>query len=483
MDEIKFQKMISSWLDEAISLEEQSELEQLLRADAHARRIYLQHVSAHAELCSLESAKNYFESLSGLDAQQEVEVVVAPVRKDQTPIALIWWPFAIAVGFMLALGLWQTTAHRNEPQVPSVVESPILASIEPASNDCAWYVEHAKRDQMSSYLAGDVVRVTKGKLELTYNHGTKVVLHAPAAYQLLSSMKARMQLGRLTATVPESGIGFSVLTPRATVIDLGTEFGIEVNSDSSTDVVVFKGEVDVDFNDQTDTASARRLRMGEAVRLDAIGTASRIVSINGRSYSDKALESLSRPVVISEVHDNIARTSSLWSYYEIVHQGMQEDAIAFVDRVAHQWNGIDANGIPPYLLGADYVKTFNSDKFNQDIEVSVKVEMPCSLYVLLDNRLPVPAWLERDFQDTGDDIGLDTGPFQTTQTTGTHWHNKGPSGVGPGESVEDTLSVWVKVVTEPSVVLLGSTKSPISEPNMYGIVAAPLDAHENFLGR
>lgn len=479
MDDIKLQNLISSWLDDALSLEEKSDLEQALSKDADARRIYLRHMSAHAELCSLESTKVYFESINEFaehcESAEHCDVEVRPLRKNEASATRNNWPLAIAIGLVLTFGAWLSASHWNREQPPTVLASArILDAVGPASEDCSWYVEQASRALATSYQAGDVIRVTAGKLELNYSHGTKVVLHAPAAYQLMSKMKARMLLGRLTATVTEAAKGFSVLTPRATVVDLGTQFGVEVNNDGATDVVVFKGEVDVDYNDETDKANARRLRMGEAVRLDAKGTASRIVSINGRRYSDESLESLSRPVVISEVHDNIERNSSMMSYYEIVHQGMQEDALAFVDRIAHQWNGIEVTGMPSYLLGADYVKTFNSDKFNPDIAVRVKVDVPCKLYILLDDRLPVPAWLRRDFQDTGDDIGLDTGPFKTSNPR--FWHNKGPSGVGPGVSVEDTLSIWVKVVSEPGVVFLSSTEAPISQPNMYGIVAAPLNA-------
>jgi hypothetical protein len=174
--------------------------------------------------------------------------------------------------------------------------------------------------------------------------------------------------------------------------------------------------------------------------------------------------------VISEVHDNIERMSTL-NYYEIVHQGMREDALAFVDREAHQWNGVDATGMPAYLVGGDYVKTFNNDKFNHEIRVAVKLAVPAHLYVLFDNRLPIPRWLQEGFRDTGDDIGLDTGPFFSKGA----WQNKTPPGVGPGVSVEDTFSVWVKVVPEPGTVFLGSTEAPVLEPNMYGIVAVPMD--------
>jgi hypothetical protein len=153
---------------------------------------------------------------------------------------------------------------------------------------------------------------------------------------------------------------------------------------------------------------------------------------------------------------------------------MREDARAFVDRIAHEYNGVDERGMPGYLIGGDYVKTFNNDKVNHDIRIEVTVAVPARLFILLDDRLEPPEWLRDGFQNTGDKIGVDVGPFFSKG----QWHNKTPPGVGPGMSVEDTLSVWVREVTAAGVVRLGATEAPESGPNMYGIVAVPLERGE-----
>jgi hypothetical protein len=154
-----------------------------------------------------------------------------------------WASLVIAVGLLLAIGIWHWTALWQNYNVSSeVAEVQILTAIEPASDDCQWYREQSQHTHANSCLAGDVIRVTQGKLELEYSHGTKVALHSPAAYQLLSEMKAKIHLGRLSATVTDAAKGFSVAAPRATVIDLGTQFGIEVNNNGATDVIVFKGD-------------------------------------------------------------------------------------------------------------------------------------------------------------------------------------------------------------------------------------------------
>jgi len=145
-----------------------------------------------------------------------------------------------------------------------------------------------------------------------------------------------------------------------------------------------------------------------------------------------------REPLISDVRDNIERDPTMLSFYEIIPGGMAEDALAYVDRVAHQYNGVTAEGLPS-CLGADYVKTFNRDKYNRKLKLinsskdsersrlEVTLSAPAKLYVLFDNRWPPPRWLTREFRDTGDDIGLDRGPFQSV---GKHLHNKGLSAVG-----------------------------------------------------
>ena len=55
-----------------------------------------------------------------------------------------------------------------------------------------------------------------------------------------------------------------------------------------------------------------------------------------------------RPV-ITKVRDNL-RTSDTKRYYEIVPRGMRENALAYVDRREHEWNGLDARGMPAYLI-------------------------------------------------------------------------------------------------------------------------------------
>ncbi len=481
MEHTDLLNQLSLWLDGALGPAETQALEKRLSENPDDRQVFLKFMTVHAELSNLSTGRQQVESIFHDSSRQFLaENPLADSDASGTGASQPVWGIAalcasLLIGLTIGISWWmnqysdQPIASNSTPEYGQTIP----LSVEATDEKCVWYVESENRSKPASFRIGDVLRVTDGKLAITYPHGTKIVLHSPAAYQLLSDMKARMIIGRLTANVSETAKGFSVVTPQATVIDLGTEFGVEVNNDGATDFLVFKGEVDIDFhNDETSRVPAQRLRMGEAVRLDAIGTKSRIASINGRNYSDFSSDIQERPPVITNVRDNIER-KSLLSYYEIVPSGLGEDALAYVDRIAHEYNGVTEAGMPDYLVGADYVKMFNSDKLNPEIAIEVTLSGPSKLFVLLDNRLVPPKWLTDGFQDTGDDIGVDAGPYRSK---GPSWHNKGPSGVGPGASVDNQLSIWVKELPEAGVVPLGPAAVSVGSGgfNMYGIVAIPL---------
>jgi hypothetical protein len=224
------------------------------------------------------------------------------------------------------------------------------------------------------------------------------------------------------------------------------------------------------------------LTTGEAVRIKPDGSAARIVAIDSDRFPKAAVASEpagERIPVIKSVSDTI-RSPGAGPFYEIVHGGLGEDVHAYVDR-AHEWNGVDARGLPPFLHGADYVKTFNSDKIRGKIELTVELAQPSDLYILWDDRAgETPAWLKNGFQDTGWKIGLDEAPYRdaysgrvftkTERTRGNFVPLK--AGVGAGDNVDLAYSIWHRAVAEPGSIKLGATLGKkYTHGAMYGIAA------------
>jgi ferric-dicitrate binding protein FerR (iron transport regulator) len=97
--------------------------------------------------------------------------------------------------------------------------------------------------ERAELVAGDY-QLRRGLLHLQFDGGVMVYVEAPAQFNVVSSKRLVLQHGRLSASVPPEGIGFTVDTPEAEVVDFGTEFSVDVESGTS-EVHVFDGLVRV----------------------------------------------------------------------------------------------------------------------------------------------------------------------------------------------------------------------------------------------
>ncbi len=121
----------------------------------------------------------------------------------------------------------------------------------------------------TEFTAGQRLNLSAGLAELTFDSGAKVILHAPVQFAVSETLGGDLQLGKLTAKVPHSAHGFTINTPGGRVVDLGTEFGVTVNSDRTLHVIVYVGDVEV--NELPDaggkTRRAIHVHAGEAIVL------------------------------------------------------------------------------------------------------------------------------------------------------------------------------------------------------------------------
>lgn len=307
-----------------------------------------------------------------------------------------------------------------------------------------------------------------------------VVVEGPADFQLLGPMRARLNKGRIKVHVKKpSGYGFVVETPDGEVTDLGTEFGLDVaNQAGGTGLVVFQGSVDLRLGqspEMIEDSRVERLFGGDGVWFSKVGELDRVMSVaTGTDGTFRLLtgDGGESSAIITNVTDNI-RTDDMKKFYEIVPGGMREDALAYVDRQEHEWNGLNEAGLPPYLIGADYVKPFNNDKFRSDIEIELTLSKPARVFVIFDDqRVAPPEWLRRDYQRYGDRIGLDMGKsFTETGEVIT----ASERAVGPGKSIDQAFSIWERKVPKAGRIKLGSIGSDKVLSAMYGIAAVPLE--------
>jgi ferric-dicitrate binding protein FerR (iron transport regulator) len=115
-------------------------------------------------------------------------------------------------------------------------------------------------------LPAGPVELRAGSVRLRMTCGAELLLRAPVRAELADPKSVRLQFGSLIARVPDAGIGFRVTTPQADVVDLGTEFGVPVDDNGSTEIHVAEGTVVARSNRSAGVVSLLR---HEAGRIDA----------------------------------------------------------------------------------------------------------------------------------------------------------------------------------------------------------------------
>lgn len=385
-----------------------------------------------------------------------------------------WAAPTLAAMLLAALAGW---LWKNAPQLQIARDAPFTAAqaarVVNVSN-VEWSSGAKVYDEWSFLEPGESLKFERGLVNLFFDNGAELLIEGPADVDYVSLEKVFARKGKLAARVSPSAAGFSIETPHANVIDRGTSFGLSVDEGKRTDVVVYEGKVDLDVMGDN-APPRRRLERGEALSVDRQGVLSRITTVEGSKFLEPPqVRQTDGASVITAVSDNI-RSLETAKYYRVIPSGFREDCRAYVDRL-HEWNGVDDRGLPPFLVGGDYVMTFNDDKITTEIEIAVTLGQPAALYVLIDDRVPPPSWLVRDFVDTRWDVGSDDGWGAGEEIE---------TGLGPGVSVERGCSVWRRNVETPSNVILGALSEEKSlEPaekiprSMYGIVAIPLERAE-----
>ena len=115
------------------------------------------------------------------------------------------------------------------------------------------------------------VWLQKGIVKIKFDYGAEAVIEGPAQFTLNSAETMTLHFGRLYAHVPSRSKGFKVETPIATVIDLGTAFGVKVDFDGTSDIHLFTGKASLIPGVKGQTGDGQILTSGQARCVDSSG--------------------------------------------------------------------------------------------------------------------------------------------------------------------------------------------------------------------
>lgn len=132
---------------------------------------------------------------------------------------------------------------RNESRVSGT--NPGIASVARVTglSECEWPAGETALKFGDELAPGQRLQLTKGVVQLTLNTGARVVVEGPVDFVLSTPSESLLTAGRVAAAVPRFARGYTILTPTAEVVDLGTEFGVDVDDNGASEVHVFDGDV------------------------------------------------------------------------------------------------------------------------------------------------------------------------------------------------------------------------------------------------
>lgn len=160
------------------------------------------------------------------------------------------------------------------------------AEIEPAASGFAVVAESADAIWTEGSLnRGDLLPVgelqlTSGTVKLELFSGVTVIVEGAATFELLSPMEMKVVQGKVRALVPQPAEGFRIQTATGQLVDLGTEFIIDVTEDHA-DLHVLEGEIEW----HPVASDMRSLKQGAAIRW-ASGGESSALELESRSMAD-----------------------------------------------------------------------------------------------------------------------------------------------------------------------------------------------------
>jgi len=255
-------RLTSALIDGTGTAAEQASLESLLRSSAEARERFRMILHAESILAWKFAAPG--SQLSVTITQVDGRALKPASRPRR------WWSVpggrqiviaAAAIAAAVAMLLM-----RPVPTVQPKSAGPSIVARLVDATDARWADGRAK--VIGGAVPQGPLRLLSGAAQIAFESGALVTLNGPAEIEVLGSSRLFLRRGRIVPYVPPAATGFTVVSPTGQVIDLGTEFSVNVDDSGRTDVYVLDGQVDV-AQGHADRNAPVRMSQGFGSRLAA----------------------------------------------------------------------------------------------------------------------------------------------------------------------------------------------------------------------
>ncbi|MBI9016047.1 MAG: hypothetical protein JEZ07_02185 [Phycisphaerae bacterium] len=115
----------------------------------------------------------------------------------------------------------------------------------------------------------DSMELKQGYIGIELKNGAKVTIEAPAKFSIDDSETMTLLYGKVYACVPKKAIGFTIDTNYSRVIDLGTEFGLEVMGNGDQNLHIYKGKASLMAGKSLANKTSNIIEAGQSRKYDA----------------------------------------------------------------------------------------------------------------------------------------------------------------------------------------------------------------------
>jgi hypothetical protein len=110
---------------------------------------------------------------------------------------------------------------------------------------CVWSSPETPPMVGSRLRTGARLELDQGVARLWFRSGATVLVQSPSTFELVSEKSLRLVRGTVAVRASGPAKDFVVISPNASVKDLGTSFAVHCDENSATEVEVFEGAVEV----------------------------------------------------------------------------------------------------------------------------------------------------------------------------------------------------------------------------------------------
>lgn len=285
-------KLLARLVDGDAAADDIAALEALLDDNPAAQRRYVHYLDLHQELVAKadqqELGEMAFQSRrSSIDGGSDRGDASGQTSNEDrsfsrtTIVAVATLAAVLLVAFGLGIGQWiQPSSDQDRisqqrsgisDSSPTIERSDDGVAVLTHAADVEWLSDDPPRT--GGILSPGELKLAGGVIHVEFYNGVQLLVEGPADIEIRSVASVVCRKGKLRSLVPPNATGFSVLTPKFELVDLGTEFAVDVASDGRSDVHVFDGEVEIYSPDGDRKADDRQVLLGgDAIRWSSEGT-------------------------------------------------------------------------------------------------------------------------------------------------------------------------------------------------------------------